>query len=50
MDFAIPERTFRETGPVTLTLSLNGEVFDHLLCAQPGQHSYSHRGARGPAA
>jgi hypothetical protein len=27
MDFAIPERTFRETGPVTLTLRLNGTVF-----------------------
>ena len=42
MDFAIPERTFRETGPVTLTLSLNGEVFDHLRCSQPGQQQYSH--------
>jgi hypothetical protein len=42
MDFAIPERTFRETGPVTLTLSLNGEVFDHVRCAQPGQQHYAH--------
>jgi hypothetical protein len=42
MDFAIPERTFRETGPVTLTVSLNGQVFDHLRCAQAGQQSYSH--------
>ena len=42
MDFSIPERTFRVTGPVTLTFSLNGKVFDHLLCAQPGQQSYSH--------
>jgi hypothetical protein len=47
MDFAIPERTFRETGPVTLTLSLNGEVFDHLRCAEPGQHSYSHEAPAG---
>jgi hypothetical protein len=47
MDFAIPERTFRETGPVTLTLSLNGEVFDHLRCAQPGQQSYSHEAPAG---
>ena len=42
MDFSIPERTFRETGPVTLTLSLNGEVFDRKLCAQAGQQHYSH--------
>jgi len=42
MDLAIPERTFRETGPVTLTLSLNGEVFDRVRYAQPGQQHYSH--------
>jgi hypothetical protein len=47
MDFSIPERTFRETGPVTLTLSLNGEVFDRLRCAQPGQHHYSHEAPAG---
>jgi hypothetical protein len=47
MDFSIPERTFRETGPVTLTLSLNGEVFDRLRCAQPGQQHYSHPAPAG---
>jgi hypothetical protein len=47
MDFSIPERTFRETGPVTLTLSLNGEVFDHVRCAQPGQQHYSHEAPAG---
>jgi hypothetical protein len=47
MDFSIPERTFRVTGPVTLTFSLNGKVFDHLLCAQPGQQHYSHEAPAG---
>jgi hypothetical protein len=41
MDFAIPERTFRETGPVTLTLRLNGAVFDRHVCEQAGELHYS---------
>ena len=27
MDFSLPERTFRETGPVTLTIRMNGALF-----------------------
>jgi hypothetical protein len=42
MDFAIPERTFRETGPVTLTFRMNGEVFDRHRCDAPGQQHYLH--------
>ena len=42
MDFAIPERTFRETGPVTLTFRVNGTVFDSHRCEQPGEQHYSH--------
>jgi hypothetical protein len=42
MDFSIPERTFRDTGPVTLTLRINGKPFDRYLCDHPGQLQYSH--------
>lgn len=41
MEFALPERTFNETGPVTLTYSLNGHLFDRVRYDQPGQHRYS---------
>jgi hypothetical protein len=42
MDFSLPERTFRDTGPVTLTLRLNGKVFDRHRCPEAGQLHYSH--------
>ncbi|PWT96802.1 MAG: hypothetical protein C5B51_32675 [Terriglobia bacterium] len=42
MDFALPERTFRTTGPVTLTFSLNGETFDRTTYNHPGQLQYAH--------
>lgn len=42
MDFSLPERTFRETGPVTLTLRLNGTAFDRHRCDTPGELHYSH--------
>ena len=42
MDFAIPERTFSETGPVTLTISINGQLLDRLRCEQPGEQHYAH--------
>jgi hypothetical protein len=41
LDFAIPERTFRETGPVTLTLRLNGTRFARQLFDHPGELHYS---------
>ena len=37
MDFAIPERNFRETGPVKFTFRVNGAVFGHFLCEQAGE-------------
>jgi hypothetical protein len=37
MDVAIPERTFRYTGPVTLTVKVNGELLDTVRCAKAGQ-------------
>jgi hypothetical protein len=42
MDFAIPERTMRETGPVTLTFKINGVLLDRLRCERPGEQHYSH--------
>jgi hypothetical protein len=42
MDFAIPERTLRETGPVTLTFRINGQVLDRLRCEKGGEQHYAH--------
>jgi hypothetical protein len=42
MDFALPERTFRDTGPVTLTLRVNGEFLDRHRCESAGQQHYEH--------
>jgi len=40
MDFALPERMWRITGPVTLTFSLNGRFFDRWVSTAPGQLHY----------
>ena len=42
MDFSLPERTFRETGPVTLTFTLNGKLLDRSRFDRAGQLHYSH--------
>lgn len=42
MDFAIPARTMRDTGPVALTIRVNGVLLDRLLCDQPGKQHYAH--------
>jgi hypothetical protein len=42
MDFTLPERTFRETGPVTLTFRINGELLERYRCDTPGEQHYSH--------
>jgi hypothetical protein len=42
MDITFPENTFHETGPVTLTLALNGQVFDRVHVDKPGSERYSH--------
>jgi hypothetical protein len=42
MDFAIPERTMRETGPVTLTIRINGAVLDRPVWDKPGELHYAH--------
>jgi hypothetical protein len=41
MDFSLPERTFRDTGPVTLTLRINGALFHRQRFDQPGPLHYS---------
>jgi hypothetical protein len=42
IDFALPEPTFRVTGAVTLTFSLNGRFFDRRRFAEMGQQHYEH--------
>jgi hypothetical protein len=42
MEFTIPESTFRDTGPVTLSISMNGRPFDRPRCERAGQQSYTH--------
>ena len=42
LDFSLPERTFRQTGPVTLTFTVNGRFFDRARFEAPGQLHYSH--------
>jgi hypothetical protein len=42
MDFAIPERTMRETGPVTFTIRVNGTVLDRPVWKTPGEQHYAH--------
>ena len=42
MEFAIPERTMRETGPVTLTFTINGKLLDRTRYDKGGQQEYAH--------
>ena len=37
MDFAVPPKTFRETGPVTLAVFINGKPFHTIRCIKPDQ-------------
>jgi hypothetical protein len=32
----------RETGPVTLTITVNSQLLDRLRCEQPGEQHYAH--------
>ncbi len=50
MDFSIPERTMRDTGPVTLTFTVNGKLLDRLRVEQAGEHHYAHDVPRGNTA
>ena len=40
--FSLPERTLRQTGPVTLTFTINGKLLDRLRCEKPGEQFYAH--------
>lgn len=41
MVFTFPEQTFRLTGPVTLTFSINGKFLDRARYDHPGEQQYS---------
>jgi hypothetical protein len=40
MDFAIPQRIFRETGPITLTVKINGKALDQIRVNSGGEQHY----------
>jgi hypothetical protein len=40
MDFSIAETTLKDTGPVTLTISINGNLLDTLHHDTPGERHY----------
>ena len=40
MEFAVPEVTFRETGPIHVTCYLDGKSLGPLLVQEPGRHRY----------
>ncbi len=42
MAFVLPEQTFRLTGPVTLTFSINGHVLDRARYEKGGEQQYTH--------
>ena len=42
LHFYLPPRTFRETGPVTLTFTINGKFLDRARFKVSGQLHYSH--------
>jgi len=42
MDFALPERAYRDTGPVTLTFRINGELLDRHRFDAAGEQHYVH--------
>ena len=41
MDLTFPDQTFAQTGPVELTIRLNGQEFDRVRFAQPGSQEYT---------
>jgi hypothetical protein len=41
MDFAIPETTFPQRGPVTLSFSVNDKLLGKMRCDKPGQFQFT---------
>ena len=42
MDFTLPEATFHETGPATLSIAINGRPLDRVRCDHAGDYQYEH--------
>ncbi|MEO7649794.1 MAG: hypothetical protein ABIZ80_04955 [Bryobacteraceae bacterium] len=40
MDFSVAGATFQDTGPVTISIAINGLPFDSLRFDKPGEHHY----------
>ncbi len=40
LDFAIAQTTFDQTGPVTLSVSVNNRLFDKIVCQTPGTQRF----------
>ncbi|HEY1338530.1 MAG TPA: hypothetical protein VGF59_13525 [Bryobacteraceae bacterium] len=40
MDFAVPEVTFRDTGPVTISGGVNGQSIGMMRCDHPGDYRF----------
>ena len=40
IDFAVPELTFRDTGPVTITFKVNDHVLDRVQYTAPGEQHF----------
>ncbi len=43
MAFVLSEETFRVTGPVTLTFSINGRILERVRYEKPGEEQYTHQ-------
>ncbi len=40
IEFALPEITFKDTGPVTIEFTVNDRVLDRVHYTEPGSHSF----------
>jgi len=40
--YSVPEVTFRQTGPVRVTIQVNGKIFDSFVRSAPGDGEYRH--------
>ena len=40
MDFSVVETTFRQTGPVTLSVAVNGHALGTMPCPKPGDYRF----------
>jgi len=39
-DFSVAESTFRDTGPVNISVLINGKLLDTIPCAEPGEKHF----------